>query len=340
LIVTQRLMIDPQSPEPEILARAAAVLRGGGVVAFPTETVYGLGAHALDARAVARIFESKGRPARNPVIVHVAEVQQARQLAAEWPAAAEHLATRFWPGPLSLVVERAALVPDVVTGGGSSVALRVPAHPVARQLLRVSGLPLAAPSANPSTQVSATTAEHVMRHLAGRIELVLDAGPSAGGLESTVLDVRSSPARLLRPGLVSHEELEQALGETVQWFDRGADPGAGPLPSPGMLLRHYAPRVPVDCTADDGLARVRELGDRGLRVGWLALGPPRPGRCPASTTMLWLPADPARYAAGLYAALHELEAAAVDRIVIALPPDTSPWHAIHDRLRRASTPAE
>ncbi|HEX3659649.1 MAG TPA: L-threonylcarbamoyladenylate synthase [Pirellulales bacterium] len=339
-MLTHRLTVDPHSPEPEILARAAAVLRGGGVVAFPTETVYGLGAHALDPRAVVRIFEAKGRPAHNPLIVHVADVGEARQLAAGWPAAAERLAARFWPGPLSLVVERASIVPDVVTGGGSSVALRVPAHPVAWQLLRTSGLPLAAPSANPSTQVSATTAEHVMRHLAGRIEMVLDAGPSAGGLESTVVDVRSSPARLLRPGLVSREELEQTLGETIDWSEPQTASSAGPLLSPGMLLRHYAPRVPVDCTADDGLARVCGLSDRGLRVGWLALGQPAPGCWPSSTRTLWLPADPVLYAAGLYAALHELEASAIDRMVIALPPDTPAWHAIHDRLRRASAPAE
>jgi L-threonylcarbamoyladenylate synthase len=310
-------------------------------VAFPTETVYGLGAHALDPRAVARIFEAKGRPAHNPLIVHVADARQARQLAAEWPKAAQRLAERFWPGPLSLVVERTAAVPDIVTGGGSSVALRVPSHPVARQLLRASGLALAAPSANPSTQVSATTAEHVMRYLAGRIEMVLDAGPAIGGLESTVLDVRSNPARLLRPGLISREELEESLGEAIQWAEHGSAPSAEPLPSPGMMLRHYAPRVPVDCANDDGAARVRELSERGLRVGWLALGQPQ-GALPAGSMVkiVWLAADPARYAAGLYAALHELEAAAVDRIVIALPPDTPDWHAIHDRLRRASTPAE
>ncbi|HEY5312179.1 MAG TPA: L-threonylcarbamoyladenylate synthase [Pirellulales bacterium] len=339
-MLTQRLTIDCDSPQPEILARAAAVLRGGGVVAFPTETVYGLGAHALDARAVARIFEAKGRPAHNPLIVHVADVSEARRLAARWPDAAARLAARFWPGPLSLVVERASSIPDMVTGGGSSVALRVPAHPVAWQLLRTSGLPLAAPSANRSTQISATTADHVMRQLAGRIEMVLDAGPSAGGLESTVIDVRSSPARLLRPGLVSRDELQQALGETIDWPAPGTTPAAGPLPSPGMQLRHYAPRVPVDCTADDGLPRVHALTDRGLRVGWLAVGQPRPGCWPASTTMLWLPADPVRYASGLYAALHELEAAGIDRMVIALPPDTPAWHAIHDRLRRASAPVE
>jgi L-threonylcarbamoyladenylate synthase len=336
---TVLLAIDRQRPEPSILARAAAVLRAGGVVAFPTETVYGLGAHALDPRAVARIFEAKGRPAHNPLIVHAGDVEQARRLAARWPAAAEQLAARFWPGPLSLVVERAALVPDVVTGGGSSVALRVPAHPVARELLRAAGVPLAAPSANPATHISATTAQHVMRHLAGRIEMVLDAGPADGGLESTVLDVRSRPARLLRPGLVSREALQAALGEPIEWAERGSEGSHHPLLSPGMMERHYAPRVPVDCTADDGAARVGELVASGLRVGWLTLGRPSREFPAAQATVLSLPADPAQYAAGLYAALHQLEAAAVERIVISLPPDASAWHAIHDRLRRASAPA-
>lgn len=336
---TQLLRIDPQSPEPDVLAQAAKVLRSGGLVAFPTETVYGLGAHALDPQAVAKIFAAKGRPANNPLIVHVADVQQARRLAAAWPAAAERLAERFWPGPLSMVVERADMVPDRVAGGGPSVALRVPVHPVAWQLIETSGLPLAAPSANPSSQISATTAEHVMRHLAGRVEMVLDSGPTPGGLESTVVDVRQRPARLLRPGLIGREELEQALGEALEWPQPGVGAaGSDAMPSPGMLERHYAPRVPVDCVADDGLARVHELAERGLRVGWLALGEPKEFGPTAKVSTVCLPADAIGYAAGLYSALHELEAAAVERIVVALPPDTPAWHAIHDRLRRASAP--
>ncbi len=197
---TELLAVDPFSPEPERIARAAEVLRRGGLVAFPTETVYGLGANALDPNAVAGIFHAKGRPANNPVIVHVAEARDVLRVVADWPEIAERLAQRFWPGPLTLVLPKRAGVPDVVTAGGPTVAVRVPAHPVALALLRAVGVPIAAPSANRSTQLSPTRAEHVQRGLDGLIDLILDGGPTTGGLESTVLDVTTTPPRLLRPG--------------------------------------------------------------------------------------------------------------------------------------------
>src|SRR4051794_29437194 len=241
---TPVLLIDPNAIDAGPIAQAADVLRRGGLVAFPTETVYGLGANALDAEAVRRIFEAKGRPANNPIIIHVADVEQARQLVAGWPSEAERLAARFWPGPLTLVLPRRDVVPDLVTAGGSTVAIRVPAHPVALALIRAAGMPIAAPSANRSTQLSPTRAEHVLHTMRGRIDLVLDPGPTSGGLESTVLDLTTSPPRLLRPGLVTRSEVEAIIGPIV--LSSTAPLGAVSLPSPGMLPRHYAPRTPLE----------------------------------------------------------------------------------------------
>ncbi|HKB37253.1 MAG TPA: L-threonylcarbamoyladenylate synthase, partial [Gemmataceae bacterium] len=310
---TEVLTVDPTSPESAPIDRAAEVLRRGGLVAFPTETVYGLGANALDASAVRRIFEAKGRPANNPVIVHVAEVEQARQLVAEWPAAAERLAGQFWPGPLTLVLPRRDIIPDMVTAGRATVAVRMPAHPIALALIRAAGVPVAAPSANRSTQLSPTLAEHVLHGLQGRIDLVLDGGPTSGGLESTVLDLTSSP-RVLRPGLVSIPELDAILGPVLR-PDVVLDVGESP-PSPGMLPRHYAPRTPLEC-AENGARRAKELHDAGLRVGRLALPGSWLERSSAATVVM--PADASAYAASLYATLHALDALGLDWIVVDLP---------------------
>jgi len=315
--------------DPGPLARAAEVLRRGGLVAFPTETVYGLGANALDAAAVGRIFAAKGRPAHNPVIVHVTGPEAARELVSDWPEAARRLAERFWPGPLTLVLPRRAVVPDLVTAGGPTVALRVPAHPVALGLLRACRLPVAAPSANRSTQLSPTRAEHVLSGMGDRIDLLLDGGPTSGGLESTVLDLTTDPPRLLRPGLVSPAELEAVVGPIA----RGAEPGQ-PARSPGQMERHYAPRTPLETVPAPGLGRVRALAGEGRRVGWLTLGE---AACPAGVMCVALPADAAGYAAGLYDALHRLDAAGLERIIVDLPPRTDEWLAVHDRLRRAAT---
>jgi L-threonylcarbamoyladenylate synthase len=329
--MTVLLAVDPHSPQPERIARAAAVLRAGGLVAFPTETVYGLGANALDAAAVQRIFAAKGRPANNPLIVHVAGTAEVGQVAAEWPGPAARLAERFWPGPLTLVLPRKAAVPDAVTAGGATVAVRMPAHPVALALLRAAGVPVAAPSANRSSQLSPTRAGHVLRDLEGRIDLVLDGGPCPGGIESTVLSLAPAP-RLLRPGLVGLAELEEVLGTVLPPVPRAE---GGALPSPGMLPRHYAPRTPLECAADGGRERVAELCRQGQRVGWLTHG--QAADVPAGAAVRDLPAEPGGYAAMLYAALHDLDAAGLDRIVVALPPDTAQWQAVRDRLRRASS---
>jgi L-threonylcarbamoyladenylate synthase len=319
----------------DALRQAANVLRGGGLVAFPTETVYGLGANALDPAAVARIFAAKGRPANNPLIMHVARTEQARELATVWPVEAERLAAKFWPGPLTLVLPRAPRVPEIVTAGAATVALRVPAHPIARALLEAANLPIAAPSANRSNQISPTTAEHVLRGLGSAVDLLLDGGPASGGLESTVLDLSINPPRLLRPGLVRPSQIEEMIGPIECPELSIADPGAT-LPSPGTQPRHYAPRAPMECKAGSGRERVESLCREGFRVGWLALGDVSTNR-PPGTIVIAMPSSAAPYAARLYAALHELDAAAVDRIIVDLPPDEEPWQAIRDRLRRGAT---
>jgi L-threonylcarbamoyladenylate synthase len=237
--------VDPAAPSAAALAEAARVLHGGGLVAFPTETVYGLGANALDASAVARIFAAKGRPANNPLIVHISETSQVQQVAADWPASAERLAERFWPGPLTLVLPKRDTVPEIVTARGPTVAVRVPAHPVAEALLRASGLPIAAPSANRSTELSPTRAEHVLGGLQGRIEMLLDGGPTSGGIESTVLDLTTIPPRLLRPGPIGVAELEAVIGSLARDAPIPVETSHA-LPSPGMMPRHYAPRTSLE----------------------------------------------------------------------------------------------
>jgi L-threonylcarbamoyladenylate synthase len=242
---------------------------------------------------------------------------------------------------LTFVLPKQPELPNVVTAGGTTVALRLPAHPLALALIRAAEVPIAAPSANPSTRISATTAEHVLSGLEGRIDLVLDGGPTPGGLESTVLDVTCSPPRLLRPGLVSPEAIEALIGPIV----RGASAegptattgAAAPPPrSPGLMARHYAPRVPLVCVAG-GWDEVQSLLRAGFRVGWLAFGDATNGE-QAGLTIVRMPIEPVGHAAQLYAALHALESADVERIVVSLPPEGEGWLAVHDRLRRASTP--
>jgi L-threonylcarbamoyladenylate synthase len=329
----QVVQVNPQSPNADAIARAARILQAGGLVAFPTETVYGLGANALDVAAVAKIFAAKGRPATNPIIVHVADIDDARPLVSAWPDIAQKLAERFWPGPLTLVLPKHQGVPELVTAGGPTVAVRVPAHPVALTLLRACRLPLAAPSANRSTELSPTRAEHVLRGLSAAIDLLLDAGPTTGGLESTVLDLTADPPRQLRPGLVTVAELEALIGPIDQTASANEEE---PLRSPGQMQRHYAPRTPLEVTRDSR-CRVEELRRQGLRVGWLTHIDQ--GEMPAVWRLL-LPDDAVSYAALLYAALHDLDGAGLDRIVVETPPAGDEWLAIHDRLRRAANRAD
>ncbi|HEU4631044.1 MAG TPA: L-threonylcarbamoyladenylate synthase [Gemmatimonadaceae bacterium] len=326
------------TPGPQLLAHAASIIRRGGLVAFPTETVYGLGANALDADAVARIFAAKGRPAFNPLIVHVPGAAQARELTTDWPDAAERLARAFWPGPLTLVLRKRDVVPDIVTAGLDSVGVRVPSHPIALALLRAAERPIAAPSANRYTELSPTTAEHVARSLGDRVELIIDGGPTTVGIESTVVDVTGAVPRLLRPGMLGLDALRAVVGEVAPPPDADAPlPDDAPHRSPGMAARHYAPRarlVLFDPTDRAGAARLAETAAaRGERVGALLLAPlDAPLQHPVR-----MPADPAAYAHRLYAALHGLDAERCDLVLAEQPPDTPAWAAVRDRLRRGAT---
>ena len=327
------LPVDPRDPDPRTLAQAAETLRRGGLVAFPTETVYGLGAHALDPRAVARIYAAKGRPGYNPLIVHLADAGAARALAAAWPAEAERLAAAFWPGPLTLVLPKNDSVPPSVTAGLPSVALRVPAHPVAHALLRAAGIPVAAPSANRSTEVSPTTAQHVARSLGERVDVIVDGGPCPVGIESTVLSLAGPVPTLLRPGTISADDLRPVIGE-VALPAAGADAEAA-RPSPGMLDRHYAPRAELRLV--EGMDEVRRLpaveGKTAVLVregssGWEGA----PG-----IDVVGMPAEAAAYAARLYAVLHELDEAGYARVWVQQPPEAPAWAGVRDRLRRAAS---
>lgn len=330
--------VDPPPAVVEAIRRAIEVLRRGGLVAIPTETVYGLAADALDEEAVAGIFRAKGRPSSNPIIVHVADVAMARTLSSSWPAAADAVATRLWPGPVTVVVPRGQLVPDIVTAGGSTVALRCPAHPLARRLIAESGIPLAAPSANRSEAVSPTTAHHVLEGLGDRIDLILDGGPCARGIESTVIDCTTSPPRILRPGPLSRADLEAAVGGPVAWPE--PDSAAGPARSPGQQVRHYAPRTPLEVRSD-AAARVAALLGDGRRIGWLTARTDAEVRRLATSSrelvIVPMPADADGFAARLYATLHALDQRQLDRIVVDEPPDADEWRAVRDRLQRAAS---
>lgn len=334
---------DPGSEE--ALTLATSILAGGGLVAIPTETVYGLAAAADDPAAVARIFAAKGRPSSNPLIVHVPDAAAARRLAADWPAEAESLANHFWPGPLTLVVTRSDAVPDGVTAGGPTVAIRCPSHPVARAVLVRLGRPLAAPSANLSTQISPTSAADVAESLGDRLGLILDGGTCERGIESTVVDLTRRPPRILRPGPIPRAALEAACGGIVREAIGEVADRSGPAASPGLSRRHYAPRTSLTL-ASDGPAAVAERIAAGLRVGWLAISgeggqPIPPGlpdamRPPGLPVVERLPPDPAGCAAGLYAALRRLDRAGLDAIVADRPPEGEEWNAVRDRLVRAA----
>ena len=327
--------VDPQAPDPRTIDRAAAILRAGGLVAFPTETVYGLGAHALDPSAVERIYAAKGRPAFNPLIVHVANENAARELAAEWPESAASVARAFWPGPVTVVVRKRPIVPDIVTAGLESVALRVPAHPVALALIRAAGIPIAAPSANRSTELSPTNARHVAASLGDRVDLILDGGETTVGIESTVLDLRGGRPVILRPGVIGARELEPIVGSLAH---AAAVAGAVPRASPGLLDRHYAPRARLELFAPAASIRVsadaHALGTRGMKVGALLLDADLPGVEP----QIRMPNDPIGYARRLYAALHALDDLGCDVVVVERVPNDELWLAVADRLERAGRP--
>ncbi|APW63077.1 L-threonylcarbamoyladenylate synthase [Paludisphaera borealis] len=329
--------VDVDHPEPEIIEEAAAILSQGGLVAFATETVYGLGADATNAEAVGRIFEAKGRPSFNPLIVHVEGVPHARTFTTAWTESAQRLADRFWPGPLTLIVPKTPAIPAIVTAGGPSVGLRVPAPKVARALIARVGAPLAAPSANRSNRISPTCAEHVLADLDGRIDLILDSGPTTVGLESTVLDLTSAPARILRPGPIGWHDLAPFFkeGDLAGPTSPEAPPPDRPS-SPGMLAVHYAPR-----TRALRVESVRDVFDVAWpeRAGVLAFERLDRDRLPEHVVVIEHP-DPIGAAQNLYASLHALDAQGLDLIVVAMPPAGGAWDAVRDRLRRATTPLE
>jgi L-threonylcarbamoyladenylate synthase len=316
----------------DTLERAVEILRGGGVVGLPTETVYGLAADATNELAVRRIFAVKGRPADHPLIVHVATTDAARPWARTWPAEAEALARAFWPGPLTLVLPRTALASDAVTGGQDTVALRVPAHPLARAVLQALGGGVAAPSANRFGGVSPTTAQHVREDLGPDVPLVLDGGPCEVGVESTIVDLSSGAPAVLRPGGISPAQLASVLGREVPVRN------ASTVRVSGSLASHYAPRAGVELLGAPGVhARAEALRSQGVKVAGLV---PAGVELPLDIGRRVLPAEPAAYARGLYAALRELDAEGHGRILVVQPGEEGVGLAVHDRLRRAAAPRQ
>jgi len=337
--------VDPASPDPAAIAEARAVLERGGLVAFPTETVYGLGARGLHAVDVARIFAAKNRPAGHPLILHVTGEPMARELASSWPVQASALARAFWPGPLTLVVPRTERVPDAVTGGLGTVGVRAPRHPVALALIAAVGEPLAAPSANAHMHVSPTTAAHVVRSLGDAVDLVLDAGPCDHGIESTVVDVTGAPPRVLRAGAASFEALANAAPGLVYETMTVAQDAV--RASPGLASKHYAPRARVVLASGAELEHVlRRAAESGARVGAVVHGAAarevverRGGseRRPALASLAVLPSDPAGYAHALFAAFYDADDAKTEVLVVERVPAAPAWFGVADRLRRAAS---
>jgi L-threonylcarbamoyladenylate synthase len=347
--------------DPAEIERGARMLRAGRLVAFPTETVYGLGANALDAAAVERIYTAKGRPSTSPLIVHVASVEMARSLVVTWPEAAARLARQFWPGPLTLVLEKrlagdaigSDTIPDIVTAGLGTVGLRMPAHPIALALIRAAGVPLAAPSANRFTELSPTTAEHVRQSLGSDVDLIIDGGACEVGIESTVLslgspvnsvssEVGKNPYHgghrdhrgiltLLRPGAISRAQMEAIVGPVAV----AQEVQAGPHPAPGMHRRHYSPRTKLYLVRDGDVNEFLRGGEK--RRGTYLRHRHAPNSGGAGIVIRQMPLSAGDYAAALYNVLHQADAGNYDWIAVDLPPSDAEWEAVHDRLKRAAT---
>ncbi|MGO8763976.1 MAG: L-threonylcarbamoyladenylate synthase [Limisphaerales bacterium] len=315
--------------------RAADFLRAGQIVALPTETVYGLAANALDHHAVAGIFQVKGRPSNNPIIVHVATVEMARRCVKRFPPLAEKLSRAFWPGPLTLVLPKSDEVPAIVTAGGDSVGVRWPAHPFIQVVIRECNFPLAAPSANLSEQVSPTNASHVLKQLARKIPLIVDGGQSQVGIESTVLDLRVSPPQILRPGMIHAETLAAVCGQSIR---SSPGPQGSKLRSPGLLKKHYSPRAKLMLLEwrDDAELhfQLKKLGIKEGKIHVIAHT-----RIPSEGAFAGvnvIPHDAEAFARALYAGLHLCDEAGAEIIVVETPPALPDWSGILDRLRRAA----
>jgi L-threonylcarbamoyladenylate synthase len=348
--VTDVLRVDPTRPDRDAIAQAAERLRAGGLVAFPTETVYGLGAHALNRDAVRRLFAAKGRPAHDPVIVHVDTIERVDSLVSELPDAALTLAARFWPGPLTLVMRRSSEVPDEVTAGLDTVAIRVPAHPVAATLLMAAAIPVAAPSANLFSRPSPTQASHVLEDLHGRIDLILDGGATMLGIESTVLDLSGETPTILRPGATTIEMLREVVPTVVMRASSQA--GEEAAPSPGLLPQHYSPRAPLTLyegepsgalqrlvsDAVDAIERRQSVGIIAAEEDWYTVeGIGNPRLQLVEVRYLGSEHDLPAIASRLYAAMRDLDAAGVTQILVrSFSVDDGLGVAIHDRLRRAA----
>lgn len=329
------MTIRRQPPNPgsgsgtDAIVEAAGILRRGGLVAFPTETVYGLGADALNRLAVARVFEVKQRPRFDPLIVHLADLEQLPQVVADIPDAAHALIERFWPGPLTLILPKASAVPDLVTAGLPSVAVRMPDHPMARELIRQTGKPVAAPSANAFGQTSPTRAEHVRQSLGDKVDCILDGGPTPIGIESTIISWVTLPPVVLRFGGLALETLEAVTGPI-----RRPEPGeTRTVSAPGMLPRHYAPRTPLRLEPTVTLPRIP-----ACRVGALAFRGVANPECFAAVEILSPAGDLREAAANLFSAMHRLDRLSLDLIIAERVPNQGLGLAINDRLKRAAAP--
>jgi len=304
------------------IEHAASLLRAGKLVAFPTETVYGLGANALDEHAVRRIYEAKGRPSTSPIIVHLSSVEMTKSVVAEWPSTAQRLARKFWPGPLTLVLKKQPTIPSIVTAGLDTVGVRMPSHPAALALIKAAQLPIAAPSANRFTQLSPTTAAHVREGLGDRVDYILDGGACTVGIESTVVSLAEGLPVILRPGGVSRAQIEEVIGPV-----RLRTEAAGEAhPAPGMHPRHYSPRTKLLLVRDGKVPR------EGMGA-YLQLRTPPTGEV---REVVRMPSDAAGYAHDMYRVLHDLDAKGYDWIAVEAPPTSPEWGAVRDRLARAA----
>jgi L-threonylcarbamoyladenylate synthase len=324
--------------------RAAELLRDGEVVALPTETVYGLAANALDGAAVEKIFRIKGRPAHNPVIVHVASLEMAKRCVAAFPAPAEGLARAFWPGPLTLVLPRAGAIPEIVTAGGQTVGVRWPSHPLIQAVIRECGFPLAAPSANMSNRVSPTNAAHVRKQLDGKIAAIVDGGQASVGIESSVLDLTVSPPKILRPGMIHRESLAAAgfpvANAAINTTILGTDPNVetGMLKSPGQLKKHYAPRAKLLILrwSDDADLKIKIQNSKLKIENCHVIAHAQIPSPESFARVCVIPHDAEAFARAIYAELHHCDDAGAEAIVVEAPPDGPEWTGISDRLGRAA----